>query len=140
MAQKQPEKGATEVEKTQKSVYTQTIQERGPVLPLGIADSGGNYHQDISVKPWRMKEERELGELRDQNKDANLAKYVSMVLSTMCTRLGPHDFTNMEFDHKRLVISQMFMADVFYAYVWLRIQALGCLLYTSDAADDLQPV
>lgn len=103
----------------------QTMAERGPVLPLGIGDTGGTLHQDLSVRPWRMKEERELGALRDEHKSANLAEYVSMVLATMCTRLGPHDMDGMKFAERRLVIGQMFMADVFYAYVWLRIQALG---------------
>lgn len=103
----------------------QTIQDRGPVLPLGVPDSGGNYHRDLAIKPWRFKEERELGRLRDEHKDENLAKYIGMVLATMCTRIGPYDFTAMKLVEKRLVISQMFMGDVFYAYVWLRIHSLG---------------
>lgn len=122
--QKQPEQGTEQTEAEDSRSIT-TIQERGPVLPLGIADSGGTLHQDVAVRPWRMKEERELGDLRDQHKDANLATYVGIVLATMCTRLGPHDFTGMDLVQKRLVISQMFMADVFFAYVWLRIQSLG---------------
>ncbi len=102
----------------------ETIAKRGARLPLGISH-GGALHRDLAVRKWRMKEERELGELRDENKDANLAKYVSMVLATMCTRLGPHDFDKMSFDQRLLAVSQMYMGDVFYAYVWLRIAALG---------------
>jgi len=103
----------------------QTVQQRGAVLPLGITDATGNLHRDLAVRRWRMKEERELGELRDKHKDANLATYVAMVLATMCTRLGPHDFSKMKFEERCLILSQMFMGDVFYAYVWLRINCLG---------------
>jgi len=102
----------------------QTIQDRGPLLPIGIA-SGGKLHQGFDVRPWRFKEERELGRLREDNKGANLAQYVSVVLATMCTRMGPHDFTQMSENERLLAVGQMYMADVFYAYVWLRIQSLG---------------
>ena len=59
-----------------------------------------------------------------------MAQYVGMVLGTMCTRLGSHDFESAELkmEQKRLAIGQMFVGDVFYAYVWLRIQALGAEL------------
>ncbi len=102
----------------------ETILTRGPRLPLGIMHAG-DLHTDLAVRKWRMKEERVLGELRDEHKDANLAVYVSMVLATMCSRLGPHDFDKLSFDEKRLAVSQMFLGDVFYAYVWLRIKSLG---------------
>lgn len=102
----------------------ETIGKRGPRLPLGIQLRGETF-QDIAVRRWRMKEERQLGELRDEHKDANLAVYVSIVLATMCTRLGPHDFDKMSLVERRLAISQMYLGDVMYAYVWLRIKSLG---------------
>lgn len=103
-----------------------TIKELGPVLPLGV-ESGGEYHKGFSVKPWRMKEERELGALRDNNKDATVFQYVGMVLSAMLQQLGPYDFTKegVKFEQKRVWVGQLTMGDVFYAYVWLRIQTLG---------------
>jgi hypothetical protein len=97
----------------------------GPVLPLGIPDKSGLYSKTVAVRPWRMKEERELGEMKDKNRDGNLAQYVSMVLATMCTKIGPYDFEVMKPEERRVVIGQMFMCDVFYAYVYLRIQAMG---------------
>lgn len=102
------------------------LKNQGARLPLGV-ESGSQYIKDIAVRPWKMKEERELGALRDNNKDANVAQYVSMVLGTMCTQLGPHDFTapSMKLEQKQLAIGQMFLGDVFYAYVYLRLQSLG---------------
>lgn len=104
-----------------------TIAEIGPVLPLGVLGDDGVLHKDIAVRPWRMKEERELGSLRDQNKDASIFQYVGMVLATMLTRLGPHDLDapGMTLQKKRFLIGQLAMCDVLYAYIWLRMQALG---------------
>lgn len=113
----------TETETSPKTTTVQ-LKDLGPNLPLGILDSG-SYVKDIAVRPWRMAEERELGRLRDANKDANVASFVSMVLSVMCTRLGCHDFEGMKSEQRRVLISQMFMGDVFYAYVWLRVQTMG---------------
>lgn len=103
-----------------------TVAQRGPVLPVGIAQ-GGQLHRDLAVRPWRMKEERALGKLREEGKSGNLAQYVGTVLAYMCTKLGPFNLEEMKITERQLIIGQMYMADVFYAYVWLRIQALGKL-------------
>lgn len=102
-----------------------TLQEQGPRLPLGIIDTNGDYIKDIATKRWRMAEERELGDMRDRNRDVNVAQFVSMVLSTMCNKMGTHNFESMKHEERRVVVSQMFMGDVFYAYVWLRMKTLG---------------
>jgi hypothetical protein len=101
------------------------LKDIGPQLPIGLLDHSGNWVKDIATKPWRMKEERELGILRDQNRDANLAQFVGMVLGTMCSKLGAHDLASINATERRVIVSQMFTGDVFYAYIWLRIQALG---------------
>lgn len=108
------------MEQKQEATQTLTISQQGPSLPLGITGV-----RDIALRPWRMKEEKELGELREKNRDQNMASYVSMVIGSMYTKMGPHVFETMKPEEKRVHISQMFMADVFYAYVWLRISALG---------------
>lgn len=110
----------------EKNPPLKTLAQQGAVLPLGTPTPDGiALARDISCRPWRMKEEVELGALRDKNREANLAQYVSMVLATMCTRLGGHDLEKMKYEERLVVISQMFMADVFYAYIWLRTQTLG---------------
>lgn len=114
-------------EKTPPQTSIVQLKELGAHLPLGILDSG-SYVRDIALRPWRMAEERELGRIRDANKDANIATFVSLVLSVMCTRLGPHDFGNMKPEQRRVIIGQMFMGDVLYVYVWLRVQTMGNML------------
>lgn len=104
-----------------------TIQAMGASLPIGtVGTTGGKAIKDFTLRPWRMAEEKELGRLRAQHQDATLTQYVSMVLATMCMRLGAFGIESMKsFAEKRLAVSQMYMADVYYAYVWLRIQAMG---------------
>lgn len=118
---------STEAARDPKSVNLKkvTLQEQGPMLPLGVINSDGDYSKDIATKRWRMAEERELGDIRDKNRDVNVAQFVSMVLATMCTKLGNHDLEKMKPEERRAVISQMYMGDVFYAYVWLRMKTLG---------------
>ncbi len=117
-----------EQNKSEPKLKKTTIKELGPNLAVGISDGSGNLAKAISVRPWRFKEEKELGELRDENSETNIAQYVSMVLSTMCTQIGNHDFNKLKFIEKRVSVGQMWMGDVFEAYIWLRIKTLGNLL------------
>lgn len=109
------------MEQTKQEIYqSRPLSEQGAVLPLGV-----NNARDLVLRPWRMKEEKELGELREKNRDSNMATYISQVLGTMYIKLGPHNFEAMKLEERRVHISSMFMADIFYAYIWLRLNALG---------------
>jgi hypothetical protein len=112
-------------DKTASTKRVVTLRELGPQLPLGVLDSANLYHKGVENRAWKLSTERELGELRDRNRDSNFAQYVSMILGTMCTKLGPHDFDGKKIEDKQILVSQMFMADVLYAYIWLRVDALG---------------
>jgi hypothetical protein len=112
-------------ETSTKKMKTVQLKELGPQLPLGLVDAKGSWAKDIATRPWRMKEERELGALRDQNRDANVAMFVGMVLGAMCTKLGANDLESIKSTERRIIVSQMFTGDVFYAYIWLRVQAIG---------------
>lgn len=120
-----PEPNGDSVLPLPQKVRTVLLKDLGPRLPLGVSDAGGTCRGDLAGKTWTFREEKELGRLRDQNRDSNMAQYVSMVLATMYDRIGPYDFSAMKFDERRLRIGQMYMGDVYYAYVWLRLQALG---------------
>lgn len=121
------EKKSPEAGQALKLVKT-TLKELGAQLPLGFPDGGGGYVRDIALRPWRMKEEKELGKLRADNETASLGQFVTMILATMCTRLGHHELEKMKFAERQVVISQMWMGDVFYAYMYLRTQNLGNIL------------
>jgi len=106
-------------------VKTTTLGELGFNLPLGIPDGGGGLVRSFALRPWRFKEEKELAELIEQNPDATLAQYVSMVVATLCSSIGPHDFSQMKWEEKLIVIGQMWMGDVFFIYITLRKEAIG---------------
>jgi hypothetical protein len=100
-----------------------------PLKDLGSRLCLGNpraeYKKDVVIRPWRMKEEKELGKLREETKGESMSVYVSMVLGSLCTNIGENDFSNMKDPEKRLRISQMFMGDVFTAYCLVRLKAMG---------------
>lgn len=118
------ESGGAEALKSAKIKKT-TLAELGPNLPFGIADSSGKLVKGIAHRPWKLKQEKELGKLLDQHREANLVQYTSMVLATMYTQLGPHNLESMKEGERRLLVGQLGMGDAFYAYCWLRSESLG---------------
>lgn len=106
-----------------------TLEAQGPKLPIGVLQPDKSLIKDFGIRPWRMKEEKELGALRDERRGENVGKYVSAILATMCTRIGPYDFDEIkDFERRLIYISQMLMPDVFYIYFWLRYKSLGPIL------------
>jgi hypothetical protein len=104
---------------------TSTLGERGALLPIGIQDQSGTFHREIAFKRWTGGTMRELGKLRGDSRELGMAEHVVMVLSVLATKIGPHDFTVMKAEEKKLVIHQMYVGDVFYAYCYARLQSLG---------------
>jgi hypothetical protein len=112
-------------DQNQEKIKTTTLGELGPVLPLGIRKDG-TWHKSIVVKKWRLKEERELGRLKEEQRQSSMAQFVAMVLASMADTLGPHNFSsNIKHEEKLLHISNAYIPDVFYAYIWLRVKSLG---------------
>lgn len=99
------------------------LKDLGPKLPLGFVGSDGAPCGDLACKPWRGREEREVGKLRGESREEG--DFPTKLLAYMYERMGPHDFTTMSMAEKQVVISQMFFGDALYAYVWLRTQCIG---------------
>lgn len=113
-------------ERPQAIIKTIKLSARGPKLPLGTVEPGGGVGNLIEVRPWRLKEERELAELHEkEGEGANMASFVAMTLAAMCTMLGGARWTALKEVERRALISTMWMGDVLYAYAWLRYQAMG---------------
>jgi len=106
-------------------VKTLLLTELGNTLPIGV----GNQ-RSIAFRPWRLKEEKKLAELKKKNKNATLTKYVNFVLTTMCTELAGENFSNMQDKDKERLISSLYIGDVLYAYVLLRREAIGSVVTT----------
>lgn len=107
---------------TGKRVKT-TLGEWGDKLPIGILDSNGQLHKNIVTKPWRTKDERELG--NKIGPSAQLVEHVPIIVANMCSQIGPHKMDELDDANKSLVVSTMYLADVFYAYTLLRVKTMG---------------
>lgn len=124
------------METVESKVRKLPLQEQGPRLPIGVADLSGQQHcKDFNVRPWRLREERELGALFQSQDSKRFGRYVALILAHMCLRIGPHDFeaavirgrvVNKKLLSERLaIIDQMYLSDVLFLYLWLRVQSLG---------------
>jgi endogenous inhibitor of DNA gyrase (YacG/DUF329 family) len=113
-----------QVEKTGSKITKKTFAEHGATLPLGVLN-GNELSKEFEVRDWTMKEDRAVGALRDKAGELGVGRFIAEFISKMCLRVGPHDFENMKDAEKILVVNQMFLGDVFYIYVWLRVEALG---------------
>jgi len=100
-----------------------TLAEQGDKLPIGILDTDGRLHKTIVTKPWNTRDERELG--KKFPSDASMAEHVPLIVANMCSKLGPHDMERLDDAQKRLIVSMMYMADVFYAYTLLRVKTMS---------------
>jgi hypothetical protein len=99
-----------------------TIAEQGPNLPLGFP--GADAARTIVVRPWRTKEEREIGRLKKPK--MGMGEHVTLVLTHMLSRVGPHVWDDeVKQPTRKVQLGTMYLADVMYLYVWLRIQAIG---------------
>ena len=103
-----------------------TLAELGSQLPVGIRTAPGSLDKTLVVRPWKTKDEREIARLKKP--DTSIAKYVALIIGTMCERIGPHDLAQMKPAERELIISQMYLGDVFYAYCYLRRMVMGSKL------------
>lgn len=113
---------------TPRQIKKQTLAEHGSVLPIGILDVSGTLHRGIECREWRLKEERELGAALERVESARMGQYISTVIGTLCTQLGPFKLDTMKPAERSVIISQMWMPDVFFVYLWLRVQTMGKIL------------
>lgn len=103
---------------------TVELQAQGPNLPVGIMVNG-QRSRPFRLRPFRLKEEKEISKLKQEGKAMTMGKFVMQVLSKMLVTCGPHNFDQMKESERQLVIANLTMADVLYIYLYLRYDALG---------------
>lgn len=112
-----------------KGIGKTTLGKYGMKMPLGMTAPDGSVAKNFVVKPWTMAEEKELAQAKKDDPGQNIATYVSTVVAWMCSQLGPHTFTpKTSLAERRVYVSQMYMADVWYIYAYLRRETLGDIL------------
>lgn len=112
-----------------KDKYIKTkLGELGSRLPIGV-EVNKKLIKDIASRPWRFKEEKELGAYRDENKGLTLGAFISHMMSMMMTKIGPHNFsepiTKATAPERSLIVNQLYLGDVLYMYGYLRKVCLG---------------
>ncbi len=109
-----------------------TLGDLGAMLPIGVPH--GNpalLAKNFAFKPFRMKEERELDKIRNKKggSGSHPGKVVEDVLAHMLTEWGGDpNFAQKSEKVRRNAVRNAFMADVLYAYVALRCEAMGPVL------------
>lgn len=117
-----------QVEKAGDKIKKTTFAQLGANLPLGVQDGDGVLAKPFEVRDWTMKEDRAVGALRDKAGELGVGRFIAEFIAKMALRVGNHDFEKMKDAEKIVVVNQMFLGDVFYVYVWLRVEALGAEL------------
>lgn len=102
-----------------------TIADWGQQLPIGV-ESNGKFIRSFDLKPLSWAIEREINQQWGARRDRlNLAEYVGTILANTITNVGGQDITKFKHDKKLLIFNQMYQADVFYMYAYLRLSTLG---------------
>lgn len=102
-----------------------TLADVGRRLPLGYRDQTEKLHREFEIVEWDWDVEEELGELAEKNQDMKMGVYISEIVGRGLKSLGELDFTKLRRSQRRLVVSQLYHADVLFVYAWIRIAALG---------------
>lgn len=105
-------------------VTSSTFGDWGQRLPIGFLKDG-HLHREFTFRRWTMKEERALEKMRKKNRRLSMGALVTRVLAYMLTSMGPYDFAALDDGQRRMIVNQMWMPDVMYTYIQLRINALG---------------
>lgn len=108
-------------------MQTQTLKDLQNALPIGVVRDG-NLIKDFTLRPWRIREERQIGRIRERARGFTMGQFVSKVLSIMVEGIAGEPFERKSEGERRLFLNRMFMSDVLYIYIFLRYQALGNIL------------
>jgi hypothetical protein len=113
----------TETETNTDTLYRKTtLAEWKSRLPIGSVN-GDKLDQTLSLLPYKGKQERELAKLRRGFTTGGA--YANAVLKLLVSRFGEHDFSELSDKEKELVLHDAHLADVLYAYLYVRREAVG---------------
>ena len=96
------------------------LKDQGYVFPISIPNLAS---QDFSFKPWRMKEEKKIGLIK--NKTKQIGVFVRQLFDEMLESLGGQEWASVEESKRKLLLNQMPYGNMFHMYVCLRKDALG---------------
>lgn len=119
-----PNKSDVNTEPVKPLFARKTLAELGSNLPYGIV-AGNKLVKPFRLRPFRLKEEKEVSRMKEDAKGLTIGRFVVGVLATMVATVGPHNLEDMSPDKRALILSTMSVADMLYMYLYLRYEALG---------------
>jgi len=106
-------------------VSNPTISEWGQQLPIGV-ETDGKLIRSFEVVPLSWAIEREINKQWGIRRERlNISEYIGTILANTITSVGNQDISKFKLDKKLLIFNQMYQADVFYMYAYLRLITLG---------------
>lgn len=97
-----------------------TLEELSNRLP--VPDKLGK-RGEFKFRTWRMPEEKKIGELKKQHK--GLGRFVREVFDFMLVDFEGRKWETTDVNDRKLILSQLPWANVFYMWMFLRVDALG---------------
>jgi hypothetical protein len=102
-----------------------TLAEWGKQLPIGVQE-GDRFLKDFDLVPLDWKLDREIGRSWSKRREQlTLSDYVGTILAHTVTDIGGQDITKFKLPKRLLIFNQMYQADVFYVYAYLRLISMG---------------
>jgi hypothetical protein len=102
-----------------------SLAEWGKQLPIGV-ERNDTFDKSFDLVPLDWKLEREVGRSWDKRREQlTLSEYVGTILAHTVTQIGSQDISKFKMAKKLLVFNQMYQADVFYVYAYLRLISMG---------------
>mgnify|MGYP003152832676 CR=1 FL=1 len=102
---------------------TVKVDDLGYQLPIGNP-SGRSF----AFKPWKAKDERQIGDIRARNRSMSIGAFTTEVLAHFLTEWRGEDWEGKSQKEKKLALNTSYAADVHHAWIQLRREALGDVL------------
>jgi hypothetical protein len=108
-----------------KWITNPTLGSWGKQLPIGV-EKEGKLIRSFDLQPLDWNREREINKSWGTRRASlTLSDYIGTILAHTVTNVGNQDITKFKYEKKLLIFNQMYQADIFYMYAYLRFLSLG---------------
>lgn len=109
-----------------KRIKNPMLSQWGKKLPIGVLNSEKTeLNKEFDLIPLNWKIERDVSNEFKSKQHVTVGDHVDTILAFTVQSIGGKDISQKKIAHKKLIFQQMFLADVFYMYAYLRLLSLG---------------
>ncbi len=102
-----------------------TIAELGKRLPIGV-EINGALEKSFDLIPLSWEIERKIGkDWAKRRNNIDVGSYIGVVLANTVTKIAQYEISKMPLEKRLLIFNEMFAADIFYMYAYLRLISSG---------------